>query len=400
MNILFLTLVKIDDVASRGIYNDLMRELANMGNKVYIASPTERRFGKNTHIIDSGNIQILKIKTLNIQKTNVIEKGIGTLLLERQFLKALKKYWGDIKFDLILYSTPPITFNRVIEYFKDRNFAKTYLLLKDIFPQNAVDLGMFKKDSFLYQSFRKKEEKLYQLSDRIGCMSPANVDFIISHNPSVNPEKIEIFPNSLIPLKQNEINIEDRNNLLKNFGIDYKKVISLYGGNLGKPQGIDFLLEVLEDNEKKSNHHIIIVGDGTEYQKVQQWFEENKPKNATLLARLPQNEYEKLARSVDIGLIFLDHRFTIPNYPSRLLSYIENSIPVMIASDINTDQGRIAEEKGFGYWCESNDVTAFSQKIDDLIKNPERRKEMGINGRVYFEHELDVRNHIEKLFFD
>lgn len=79
-------------------------------------------------------------------KTNIVEKGIGQLMLEGMFKRAMNKYFGNVKFDLILYSTPPITFNNVIKTAKKRNpNAVTYLLLKDIFPQNAVDLGMMTK---------------------------------------------------------------------------------------------------------------------------------------------------------------------------------------------------------------------------------------------------------------
>ena len=158
MNILFLSLSRLENINSRGIYSDLMREFINRGNDVYIASPTERRFGKPTHLIEQLHCRILKIKTLNIQKTNVVEKGIGTLLLERQFDKAIRKYWGNIRFDLVLYATPPITFNKVIERVKKRCGCRSYLMLKDIFPQNAVDLGMMKEGSFLHKMFRRKEE--------------------------------------------------------------------------------------------------------------------------------------------------------------------------------------------------------------------------------------------------
>lgn len=398
MNVLFLTVSKIDEIETRGIYTDLLRELASQGNNIYIATPAERRFGEKTHLIKEGNVEILKIKTLNIKKTNVIEKGIGTLLLESQFLGAINKYWKNISFDLIVYTTPPITFNKVIETLKNRHKAKTYLLLKDIFPQNAVDLGMFKKNGFLYNIFRKKESKLYIISDKIGCMSPANKEYIIKHNPSVNNERIEIFPNSMVPIPLSPITEEERRETLIKFGIDPHKVISLYGGNLGKPQGIDFLIDVIRDNEKRNNHHILIIGDGTEFSKLNHWFNENKPKNATLRSSLPKSDYDKLVRIADIGLIFLDHRFTIPNYPSRLLSYIENAIPVLIASDPNTDIGKIAEKEGFGLWCESNSVQSFNEKVDKLINEKNLLNSMGNKGRNYFINELDVRSHISKLY--
>ena len=188
MNILFLTLHPISDISERGIYTDLTREFIRHGHQIYIVVPAERRFHLPTRIKESDGAKILSVKTLNIQKTNLIEKGLGTLLLEYQYQRAIRKYWENIKFDLILYSTPPITFNRVISSVKRRCEAKTYLLLKDIFPQNAVDLGMFSKDSFVYKLFRKKEERLYQLSDHIGCMSPANVEYVLRHNPSITAE--------------------------------------------------------------------------------------------------------------------------------------------------------------------------------------------------------------------
>lgn len=100
---------------------------------MYIVSPYERRFHQPTGVMENGGARILKVKTLNIQKTNIVEKGIGTLLLESQYLHAINKYWRDVKFDLILYSTPPITFNKVIQTLRKRWNAKTYLMLKDIF---------------------------------------------------------------------------------------------------------------------------------------------------------------------------------------------------------------------------------------------------------------------------
>ncbi|MPM51225.1 hypothetical protein SDC9_97973 [bioreactor metagenome] len=106
MNVLFLTISKIDDINCRGIYTDLLRHFIKEGHKVFVASPTERRFGKQTHLIEKENHTILKIRTLNIQKTNFIEKGIGTVLLESQFEKAIDRHYKDIRFDLVLYSPP------------------------------------------------------------------------------------------------------------------------------------------------------------------------------------------------------------------------------------------------------------------------------------------------------
>lgn len=383
MKILFLSLSRLDDMNVRGIYSDLMREFIKRGNDVYIASPTERRFGKPTHLIDSPHCHILKIRTLNIQKTNIIEKGIGTLLLEFQFDRAIRKYWGDIKFDLVLYATPPITFNKVIERVKKRCGCRSYLMLKDIFPQNAVDLGMMKEGSLIHRIFRRKEERLYRISDSIGCMSLANCEYVLKHNPSVDPTKIELCPNAVMPIEIPELSSVERHDLLSKFGIPTDKTLFIYGGNLGKPQGIDFLLKVVEANEGHSNSYIVIVGSGTEYPRIAKWFAENKPVNSTLLSALPKNEYDKLIRACHVGLIFLDPRFTIPNFPSRLLSYLENSMPVLLATDPNTDMGRIAEREGFGLWAKSGDLEKFKENMTQLVGDKERLASMGQKGKQF-----------------
>lgn len=383
MNILFLTISRITDINSRGIYTDLMRQFIAMGHDVFIASPAERRFKESSHLIKGDGFQILRIKTLNLQKTNVVEKGIGQLMMEYQFDKAISKYWHDIKFDLILYSTPPITFNKVIARQKKRTGAPTYLMLKDIFPQNAVDLEMIKYGSLLHKMFRKKERKLYHLSDKIGCMSPANCEYVIRENPEVDKNKVEVCPNAIMPIDIPPISQEEKEDLLAKLNIPTDKTLFIYGGNLGKPQGIDFLLEVIEVNESRKNSHIIVVGSGTEFHKIDTWFNINNPKNSTLIPGLPKEEYDNLVKCADVGLIFLDWRFTIPNFPSRLLSYLENGMPVLLATDSNSDMGSIAEAEGFGYWSLNGYLDSFMDNMDKLCSNKDMIKEKGAKGKQF-----------------
>ena len=91
MNVIFLTLVRISNIEERHIYADLMRKFRDEGHHVYIVTAAERRLGLDTTLVDSHGVKILNVKTLNVQKTNIVEKGIGTLLIESQFKSAIKK---------------------------------------------------------------------------------------------------------------------------------------------------------------------------------------------------------------------------------------------------------------------------------------------------------------------
>lgn len=374
-NILFLTLSNVSNIDKSGIYQDLLRELAKKGHRIFVVSSTERRNQEKTHLIKNDNVNILRVKTGNIQKTNLIEKGIATVLLETQYISAIKKYLSDVKFDLVLYSTPPITLAGAVQYIKKRDGAKTYLLLKDIFPQNAVDIGMISKTGvkgLLYRYFRAKEKKLYDLSDKIGCMSPANVEFVLKHNPNVSAEKVEVCPNCIEPVDMS-ISNEKRIAMRIKYDIPLDKKVFVYGGNLGKPQGIPFLIECLKKQTNDEHSYFLIVGDGTEYGKLENYMSENKPQNAKLMKRLPKEDYDRMVAACDVGMIFLDHRFTIPNFPSRLLSYMQAKLPVLAVTDPNTDVGKIITEGGFGWWCESNDVEAFCKAINTIIEDTQLR---------------------------
>ena len=369
MNILFLSLSGVYDINAHGIYTDLLREFMKHDHHIYVVTPVERRRGEETQLIEQGNAKILKVKTLNIQKTGIIEKGLGTVLIERQFLNAIKKYYGNVKFDLVLYATPPITLVAPIRYIKKRDGARTYLMLKDIFPQNAVDLGMMTTTSLkglLYKVFRKKEKDLYAVSDKIGCMSQANVDYVQKHNPEIPKEKVEICPNA-IEIIDKRITLEKKIEMRQKYGLPLDKKIFVYGGNLGKPQGIPFLIECLRAEKENDKVFFLIVGDGTEYGLLENFVNIERPQNMRLMQRLPKEDYDDLVAACDVGMIFLDHRFTIPNFPSRLLSYMQAGLPVLACTDPNTDIGKVITEGGFGWWCESDDVKAFTEIVNSAV---------------------------------
>lgn len=377
MNILFLSLVEYKSVNEHGIYTDLLREFILHDNKIYIISPFEGKKSKRAHIIHEKRSVILRVYGGKIQKTNFIQKGINTILIGKRYKFAIKKYLKNVKFDLILYTTPPITFVDVVEYIKRRDGAKTYLLLKDIFPQNAVDIGLLKDcglRKLLYMYFRKKEKKLYSISDYIGCMSQANVDYVKKHNPEITAKKIEVCPNSM-EIYDKHLTQMDKIKIREKYDIPCDKRVFIYGGNLGKPQGIPFLLDCLSMCKDNKKIFILIVGNGTEYGMLENYFDKENPRNMKLMKYMPRDDYELMIEACDVGMIFLDHKFTIPNFPSRLLSYMQAKLPVLACTDICTDIGKVIVEGGFGWWCESNDVRKFWRLIKYVCEDDLRDKQ-------------------------
>ena len=114
-----------------------------------------------------------------------------------------------------------------------------------------------------------------------------------------------------------------------------------------------------------------------------------------LMKSLPKEDYDRMIAACDVGMIFLDHRFTIPNFPSRLLSYMQVKLPVLACTDPNTDIGKIIVEGRFGWWCESNDVESFDRIINQIKKA--NLVSMGENAMQYLQQNYTVKKAYEVI---
>jgi hypothetical protein len=266
-------------------------------------------------------------------------------------------------------------------------------MLKDIFPQNAVDLCIIKKNGLIFRYFAKKEKELYKLADYIGCMSLANKDYLLSHNPWLNPEKVEIFPNT----KKLADNIKANGfPLREKYGIPKEACVFLFGGNMGRPQCIDLLCEAVKECKEKAEIYFLFIGRGTDRYKLEQTIEENAVNNSIVIENLPRCEYEQVIKECDVGLIVLDPRFTIPNYPSRILSYMEYAKPVLAATDNVTDIKELIEQAQCGEWIWSGDRDGFVSIIRKMANEIDFTNK-GINGRRYIEDNFQVERSINLL---
>lgn len=391
VKVLFLTLVDIISIENHGIYEDLLREFVKHGHEVFVITPSERRTGQKTRVYRQENVTIIKIRTGNVQKTNWIEKGISTILIELLFMWGIKKYLRNVKIDLVLYSTPPVTLVKPIEYIKNRDGAFSYLMLKDIFPQNAVDIGFMRAEGMIHRYFRVQEKKLYAVSDHIGCMSPANVEYVRKHNSEITEECVSVCANSIEP-KFIKITDDEKKAIRERYNLPNDKLIFVYGGNLGKPQDVPFIIRCLDACKDKEDAFFLIVGSGTDYYLLAEYVRVERPKHVRISVSLQKKEYDKMIASCDVGLIFLDHRFTIPNFPSRLLSYMQVGLPTLACTDINTDIGEVIVNGGFGWWCESRKSEDFARVVDSIRANREELREMGKKAKKYLNEHYDAES--------
>jgi glycosyltransferase involved in cell wall biosynthesis len=381
MKVLFLMLAFPDMNKSFNMFTAIVEEFHKNNHEVYVVAPGGNSL---TEIRKEKEINVLRVKTLPVKNIPNILKGISNILLPYQYDKAIRKYYSSVQFDLIVSPTPPVTLVNLVSKLKKKNKAPFYLILRDIFPQNAVDLDFMKKDGLIYKYFRRKEKKLYRTADHIGCMSEANIQYILKHNPTITLEKLHVLQNYQIlyrsygtsnPKIKSDYNLEG-------------KFVVVFGGNMGKPQQIENVLMLARYCEKYNDVVFLLLGEGLQKKSIEEKIKKDNHRNVQLLNSIPKHLYQQLISGCDIGLISLHKNFTIPNIPSKTLDYFNVGIPVLASIDKATDYGILLEIAGAGLWSFAGNHNDFNTNFDYLYSSVELRKRMGENGRKYFEEHL------------
>ncbi len=397
--ILYLTLSEID-LTEEGIYSDLINEMTALGHEVTVVVADHAGHIRETGLHTEHGIRVLRVLVGELFRVNFVKKGINTLKVEPCFQHAIRQFLGTEQFDLVLYATPPVTFASVVAYCKKHFHCHSYLMLKDIFPQNAVDIGLFRDGGLLHHFFQRKEAKLYALSDTIGCMSQANIDYLRTHQPELTQSKTELFPNT-VSVRRLDAALTgglcaDRTSIREQYHIPADRTVFVFGGNLGKPQAIDYLLSAIKPLESYREAYFLFVGNGSEKSKVEE--AAKKHNHIGFIDLIPVNEYHALMQACDVGIISLDARFTIPNYPSRTLSYMAMAKPILACTDRVTDIRRLVEtDAECGLWNGSDDVNRFAGRVKVLCEDAALREQYGRNGRAYLTEHFDISFSVEKL---
>ncbi len=379
MKVLFLMFVFPDINKSFNMYTTLAEEFVNHGHDVVVLAPGNNQ----TAIKNEMGINVLRVKTMPIKNVSNFLKGISNLILPLQYNRALKKFYPLWKPDLVVIPTPPITLVDLAVKIKNRHNSRLYLILRDIFPQNAVDLGFIKKGGLLYKYFRKKEIKLYQNADYIGCMSQGNIDYVLRHN-QVDPKKLHVLFNFQ---KLYHGYGHDNSSLKKKYGIENKFVV-VFGGNMGKPQQLENVLALAKHCQQYPDVVFLLLGEGLYVENLKKSLRKERIRNVKIIPTIPKQEYQDLLSVCQIGLISLHQNFTIPNIPSKALDYFNVGIPILASIDRATDFNKILDETGAGLWSYAGDIPSLVENFKKLHQNPDLRKQMGQKARYYFEKNL------------
>lgn len=390
MNILFLFLKHSKNKNDSSLTKDLSDEFYRRGHDVTVVTLLERKEHKNTTFELESNYKVLRVKTGNFfDSPGKIEKGITAVTMPFLLEKQIKKNLKHKKIDLIYTHTPYISNSKLIANLKKYFNCKSCLNLWDIFPQNAIDLNLL-NNKFLKYMFEKEEQNMYKTFDYISCMSNGNLEFIKNRDKYFNENKYFIVKNWAKIKPKLKF---DKNKIRQNYGYIKTDFICVFGGNMGKPQKLENILNLAEKALENKHIKFLFIGKGTEKSKLCKIAQIKKLTNVQFCEYIPRDDYELVIASCDIGIVSLDERFTVPNFPSKTTDYLKLELPILASLDkaSQIDYGYFLEQevKG-GLYAQAGNVNELYYQLNRLYEDLNLRKKLGENGRKYYETELGV----------
>lgn len=386
MKILCLLPRYYEEENSSTLEKELILELAK---KNIMTVVTLSEVGK-TYIKKIDDIEVLKINVGDYYSAKVtkIDKGLTMLKLPYVFGYNIKKYLGKNNYDLIITSTPMLNSSLLIKKLKSIYNSKVMLIIWDIFPQNAIDLKII-KNRFVINMFSKNYSRAIELADYISCMSYGNQKYLSEKYPSAL-NKLFVLKNWAQIKKKPKFN---KKVIREKYGYNEQDFICIFGGNMGKPQKLENILELAKKSSEDRNIKFLFVGKGTEKNLLENKVKNENISNVKFLGYIPREDYELIIASCDIGLVSLDERFTVPNFPSKTTDYFKLELPILASLDscAAADYGNFLqnEVKG-GLFASAGNTDELYYQLLKLKNNYELRKKLGKNGRQYYENELGV----------
>jgi glycosyltransferase involved in cell wall biosynthesis len=180
--------------------HELACEFKNQGHHVSIITPNINT-SKNLIIDNLDGIDMYRFKSGKIKNVNKIQRAINETLLSFNAWNNCKDFIINNPHDIIIYYSPSIFFGSFVKKLKKQWNAKSYLILRDLFPQWAIDNNLLKENSIITKYFQYFEKINYDNADRIGVMSDNNLKWF--NNYYKNNKKVEVLYNWANPIKYN-----------------------------------------------------------------------------------------------------------------------------------------------------------------------------------------------------
>jgi O26-antigen biosynthesis N-acetyl-L-fucosamine transferase len=364
------------------LIHDLGLEVHRQGHEVIVLTPAEQLAGDFVLSREEG-LLVARVRTGRLKGAPKVLRAWREARLPATLWRNARKLFQEKPCDLIIFYSPSIFFGPLVSRLKRLWQCPAYLILRDIFPQWAVDAGVLRK-GLVYRYFRRKELEQYASADVIGVQSPANLEYFAGQLAD-KKYCLEVLYNWTALSEAPPSGRAYRSEL----GLA-GKVVFFYGGNLGVAQDLDNIIRLAGNLRHEPSAFFLLVGDGSEVERLKALIRAKNLTNVRLLPAVGQQEYLAMLSEFDVGLVSLDRRLQTQNFPGKILGYMYSSMPILASLNPGNDLGPLLERGGAGLYCLNGNDETFAAQALAFARDADLRRGAGEKARRLLERYFSV----------
>jgi len=368
---------------------DLSREFAVQGHALTVLLPSPDQ--QDPWVLKKmDGVQVLRLKAPRTKGISYIRRTLGELLMPFSMLRQFRKSpLASERWAGVVWYAPSIFHGPLASALKKSSDCKGYLIIRDIFPEWAVDMELMGQ-GLPYWFFDMVARYQYSVADVIGVQTPGNRGYFDRWQKQPG-RKLEVLQNWLGKPAQVRCSIRVSETPLAG------RKVFVYAGNMGVAQGMDIMLDLAEKYRGRTDVGFLFVGRGSDAARLKTSAKDRKLNNVLFYDEIHPDEILDLYAQCSVGIVALDPRHKSHNIPGKFLTYMQGGLPVLANVNAGNDLAQMIRDDQVGQVCENNQVENFLQLAHMLLAQIESDDQLPARCRSLFQREFAVEKTVRQI---
>jgi len=337
---------------------ELAQTFLNQGIQVVILVPSSMQQERIKFELHEG-CKVISVKALKIKDISYIRRTINEFINPWIMWSTLRgcAEFKSIPIAGVIWYSPSIFWGPLIKRLKNLFKCRSYLILRDIFPDWALHLSILKR-GVTYSFFKAVERYQYLQADTIGLQSPNSLAYFNNSHQKIQArlETLWNWARPVTSIKNKICSIDVASTHLQG------RVIFVYAGNLGVAQGVELLMEMVKKLNAYKEIGFLIVGRGSELSAFREFAKLEGLENIIIRDEIDPFEIPSLYDQCDVGMLFLDRRHQTHNIPGKFITYLQAGLPVIAVVNPGNDIENLISKYDLGFSYSGEDSELLCQQ--------------------------------------
>jgi len=368
---------------------DLTREFARQGHSLCVLLPAPDQ-SEPWKLEEFDEAQVLRLKAPRTKDIGYVRRTLAELAMPFAMLHNLRKSpLAAERWDGVAWYAPSIFHGPLVSALRKSSHSKTYLIIRDIFPEWAVDMGLMGR-GLPYRFFDAVARYQYSVADVIGVQTPGNQRYFDRWMGQPGRE-LEVLQNWLDKPAKSRCSIRVDETALAG------RKVFVYAGNMGVAQGMDILLDLAERLRSRLDVGFLFVGRGSDSARLKAAAQSRRLDNVVFFDEIDPDEIPDLYAQCHAGIVALDPRHKSHNIPGKFLTYMQSGLPVLANINAGNDLAQMIRDERVGQVCETNQVNELRLLTEKLLDQIGTDSGLSTRCTALFEREFAVENTVKQI---